>query len=144
MFAHPPPDSRADGVAATFGFRVLGLRLQAGLDQDSLGLIRVRDDARYRMPVLQIPRSRAKVRPPSGGLNNPRGQRQDARLLSRGALAVFEDDHPGEEAVREHPLGERLVVVVWDRRAEDDQMRLVDRPRGLLAGLATHGEHGVG
>ena len=68
------------------------------------------------------------VRPPLGRRQHSWRGRVESRLLTRWPGPGFEDDHAGEEAVGEHPLGERLVVVVGDRRAVDDQAGLVDDP----------------
>ena len=84
------------------------------------------------------------VGPPGGRLHHTWRQIADARLLAAATLAGLDEDHAGEEAVSEHSLAERLVVVVGDRRAEDHQTGLVDDAGRFLARFAPHRKHAVG
>src|SRR3989304_4605050 len=114
VFVHAAPHSGTDRITQTLGFRVLGLRLQAGLDQDSLGLIGVRNGPRYGMPLLQVPRARAIIRPPPGSLEHSRRQRPDAPLLGGpGFFGVVDRLDPPVDLVRleQHAwLGKKRVL----------------------------------
>jgi len=64
--------------------------------------------------------------------------------LPLAPLPDVHDDEAGEESVREHPLGERLVEVLRRGRPEEHQVRLVDGRRLLLVRFDPHGIEVVG
>ena len=113
LLAEPTPDRCGYGIVLFFRLGVLGFSCLTRIHKDASGPVRMVDNKGDGMPVLEVAGTGSEIRPPLGRGQHRIGQLPDTRLLSLAALAAFQNDHPGEEAVGEHPLGERLVVVIW-------------------------------
>ena len=103
--------------------------------------MRVLNDVWDREELAQVPFAGIEVCPVGRCLQDTRGQVRDLRFLTFTTLARFDDQHAGEESVRQHPLAQGGVVVRGNGCAVDHQAWLFDCLALVLTGFAAHRKH---